>query len=61
MEQTSIQRLYKILGTVKYADESWSDVLERINKDGGVDIKTTRLVLGVVLDELHGREKTNKV
>lgn len=56
MTQEAIQRLNKILDTVKYADESWADVLERINKDGGIDAKSLRRILGVVLDEIYDKK-----
>lgn len=47
------KQLRKILGTVKYSDETWVDVLERVNKDVGIDIKTCYKLIGVILDELE--------
>ena len=50
----------KILGTTKYADESWADTIDRVNRDVGVDIKTCYKLIGVIMDELdeHDKEKT---
>ncbi len=57
MNKQTRKKLHKILGTVKYADETWVDTFERINKQGAMDIKTVYHVLGVVLDELDGKER----
>lgn len=57
MTKEQQQKLHKILGTVKYHDETWEETLERCNKDGGVDTKTLQRLLGVVLDILYGSKK----
>ena len=57
MDKQRKKQLHKILGTVNYADETWVQTLERINKQGAMDVKTVFQVIGVILDELDGRKK----
>lgn len=53
------KKLRKILGTIKYGDETWSDTLDRVNKDFGIDIKICYKLIGVILEEIERIEKAN--
>lgn len=47
------KRAKKILNTIRYGDENWEDVLIRVNREGGVDLKTLFRLVGIVMDELQ--------
>lgn len=47
------KRIRQIIQTAKYSDESWEDVLSRVNKDGGADLKALFRIMGIVLDEIE--------
>ena len=48
------------IGAFKYEDDTWADVLERANKEGGIDIKLVYKVLGCILEELDDRKETKE-
>ena len=54
------KKIRKIIGRAKYKDETWEEVMFEINKQGGVDLKITYQILGVILDELNDKKETNK-
>lgn len=47
------KRIRKIIGTAKYKDETWEEVMLRVNREGGVDLKIIYRIIGVILDEVE--------
>lgn len=51
------KKIRKIIQSAKYSDESWEEVMERINKEGGADVKSLYRIVGIILDEIDGKEE----
>lgn len=45
------------IGEFKYGDERWLDVFQRLDKEGGMDMKKVTLVLVSILEELDARKE----
>jgi tetrahydromethanopterin S-methyltransferase subunit G len=57
------EKVAKLLQTRRYKGETWADVLDRVNRHGGVDIKILYKIIGLVLDEVtkdNEKETTSK-
>ena len=46
------KKIHEALGVFKEGGETWQQIIERINKEEGFDLKTAMLLIGIILDTI---------
>ena len=53
------RKVEQAIGAFKYDDDTWGDVIGRVNAEGGIDNKMLMNVLICILEEMdNGKDKT---